>query len=176
MRPASLADHAAIRAVLDAAFGEEGPSQIVDGVRAEGAALVELVVAAGDEIVGYVLFSRMSVTTSFDPPLAGHPDSEAAMQLPFVAGLGPVGVRPGAQNKGYGAELCRAGIEQLRAMGVDAVVVLGHETYYPRFGFAHEATRLITSPFGDREAFMALELTPEALARPLKIDYPAAFG
>jgi putative acetyltransferase len=61
-------------------------------------------------------------------------------------------------------------------LGVEAAVVLGHPPYYPRFGFSHEATARITSPFSDRPAFMAMELTPGALNGSLKVDYPAAFG
>ena len=158
MRLATEADHAAVRAVTDAAFGGPAESRIIEGVRAAGAALVELVAQADGELVGHVLFSRMTVS----PPK-------------FLAALGPVAVRPGAQGRGHGSALCRAGIEVARALGAEAVVVLGHPTYYPRFGFSHEAAKLIASPYADRPAFMAMELVPGALARPLKADYPAAF-
>ena len=124
MRPATAADHAAIRAITDAAFGGPAESRIIDGVRAEGAALVELVAEADGEVVGHVLFSRMTVTPQR-----------------FIAGLGPVAVAPAAQGAGHGAALCRAGIEAVRALGAEAVVVLGHPTYYPRFGFSAEAAR-----------------------------------
>ncbi len=159
VRPATAADHAAIRSVLDAAFGDDHATLIVDGVRAEGRALAELVAEADGEIVGHVLFSRMTVTPAR-----------------FFAGLGPVGVRPDRQGGGHGAALCRAGIEAARALGAEAVVVLGHPTYYPRFGFSHDATAKLASPFAERPAFMALALVPGALDAPLKVDYPAAFG
>ena len=158
MRLATEADHAAVRAVTDAAFGGPAESRIIEGVRAAGAALVELVAQADGELVGHVLFSRMTVS----PPK-------------FLAALGPVAVRPGAQGRGHGSALCRTGIEAVRALGAEAVVVLGHPAYYPRFGFTHEAAKLIASPYADRPAFMAMELVPGALARPLKADYPAAF-
>ena len=159
LRQATAADHAAIRAVTDAAFGGPAESKIIEGVRAEGAALVELVSEHEGEVVGHVLFSRMTVS----PPR-------------FIAALGPVAVRPDAQGRGHGEALCRAGIAAVRALGCEAVVVLGHPTYYPRFGFSREAARQIASPYAERPAFMAMELAPGALAHPLKADYPAAFG
>ena len=159
VRPAVPADHAAIRAVLTAAFGDDHAALIVDGVRAEGAVLAELVAEDAGEIVGQVLMNRMTVSPAR-----------------LLAGLGPVGVRPDRQNQAIGDVLCRAGIDAVRALGAEAVVVLGHPPYYPRFGFAHAATAKITSPFSDRPAFMAMALAPGALDQPLKVDYPAAFG
>ncbi len=159
VRPAVRADYPAIRAIVDAAFGGPDESRIIDGVRAEGAALADLVAEAEGEIVGHILFSRMTVS----PPR-------------FIAGLAPVAVRPDRQGRGVGDMLCRAGIQAVRALGAEAVVVLGHPSYYPRFGFSAKAARSIASPYAGNAAFMAMELTPGALAQPLKADYPAAFG
>ena len=159
MRPATAADHAAIRRVEIAAFGREDEARMVEAARAEGAVLAELVAEQNGEIVGHILFSRMTVTPAR-----------------FFAGLAPVAVSPKAQGRGIGAALCRAGIEAVRTLGAAAVVVLGHPDYYPRFGFSAEAARRLASPYAGSPAFMALELTPGALAAPLKVDYPAAFG
>jgi putative acetyltransferase len=159
VRPALPADHAAIRAVETAAFGHPDEADIVEAVRAEGAALVELVAEADGQLVGHILFSRMTVTPAR-----------------LIAALGPVAVSPDAQGRGVGAALCRAGIQAVRALGAEAVVVLGHPTYYPRFGFSAEAAHRLASPYARRSAFMALELTPGSLGAPLKVDYPAAFG
>ena len=159
MRPATVADHAAIRRVEAAAFGRPDEAAMVEAARAEGVTLVELVEERDGEIVGHILFSRMKVKPA-----------------KFIAGLAPVAVAPEAQGGGIGAALCRAGIEAVRAMGAEAVVLLGHPDYYPRFGFSTEAARLMASPYAGSPAFMALELTPGALACPLKVDFPAAFG
>ena len=152
-------DFPAIHAVEAAAFGREVEALIVEGVRAEGAALLELVAEEDGEIVGHILFSRMS--------------TEPVRRF---AGLAPVAVRPDQQGRGWGEALCRAGIAQLAAMGAESVVVLGHQGYYPRFGFSRDAAAKIASPYAHLPAFMALELTPGALAAPIKVDYPRAFG
>lgn len=65
------------------------------------------------------------------------------------------------QREGIGSALVNAGLDQCRSLGVGAVVVLGHPSYYPRFGF-HTAARIgigceYDSP---EEAFMAIELIP----------------
>lgn len=161
IRPASAADHAAIRAVTDAAFAESPGDEagIIEGVRTEGLALVELVAESGGDVVGHILFSRMRA----EPQLA-------------VAALGPLAVAPALQRTGVGSDLTRAGIEACRALGMQAVVVLGHPPYYPRFGFSAAAAARLTSPYAGSPAFMALALEPGALHQPLKVDYPAAFG
>jgi putative acetyltransferase len=165
IRPAEPRDYRAIRPLVEAAFATADhasgtEADIVEGVRAEGAVLAELVAEDGGQIVGHALFSRMSC----DPPQR------------FFAGLGPIAALPGRQRLGVGSALARAGIEACRAAGAEAVVVLGHVGYYPRFGFSADAARQLASPYAGSPSFMALELTPGALSAPLKVDYPAAFG
>ncbi|HWA61250.1 MAG TPA: N-acetyltransferase [Caulobacteraceae bacterium] len=158
VRDATPADYAAIRPIVAAAFGRDMEADIVEGVRAEGAVLVELVAEDG-RVEGHVLFSRMRC----DPPK-------------LVAGMGPVSVLPERQDAGLGGAMIRAGIEACRAAGCEAIVLLGHPTYYPRFGFSAETARAIVSPYAGSPAFMAMELKPGALAQPIRIDFPAAFG
>ncbi len=99
-----------------------------------------------------MLFTNVTVTTADGDEMG-------------LLSLAPVGVLPSRQNEGIGTMLIEAGLEQLRAEGHPAVVVLGHPSYYPRFGFVP------ASSFGLRwemdapdEAFMALELSAGALA------------
>jgi putative acetyltransferase len=151
-------DHAAIRAVETAAFGQPDEAGMVEASRAAGGALVELVAEREGRVVGHILMNRMTVS----PPK-------------LMAGLAPVAVDPAFQGQKIGDALCRAGIEAVRALGAEAVVVLGHPNYYPRFGFSHAATARIASPYAGREAFMALELVPGALTAPVEVNYPKAF-
>ncbi len=159
VRAAASGDFAAISKVVTAAFGQPIEAAIIEGVRAEGATVCELVAEEAGLVVGHVLFSRMAVS----PPR-------------FIAALGPLAVAPRTQNRGVGSALSRAGVERCRALGCEALVVLGHPTYYPRFGFSPAAAVALASPYAGRPAFMALALAPGALDEPLTVAYPAAFG
>jgi putative acetyltransferase len=161
IRPAAPADYAAISQITTAAFGgpEGGEAGIIEGVRREGAVLAEFVAEDDGAVVGHVLFSRMRA----DPPR-------------LVAGLGPLAVTPGRQNSGLGQALSMAGVAACRELGAEAIVVLGHPNYYPRFGFSAEAAAQIASPYAGRPSFMAMALRPGALDQPIKVDYPAAFN
>jgi putative acetyltransferase len=57
------------------------------------------------------------------------------------------------------------------------VVVLGHPTYYPRFGFAPARHWNLTGDYGDSDAFQFLPITPAAAAlRGGHIRYAPEFG
>lgn len=158
VRPAGPSDYAAIREIETAAFGQPDEADLVEAVRADGDALIELVAEADGEVVGHILFSPMDC----DPPAK-------------VAALAPVAVRPAAQNGGVGVALNQAGLEACRAAGVELVVVLGHADYYPRFGFSAELAKRVRAPFSG-PSFMALELKPGVLAEERTVRYAPAFG
>jgi putative acetyltransferase len=44
-------------------------------------------------------------------------------------------VLPELQNKGIGSLLVIEGIKRVKETGCPFIIVLGHENYYPRFGF-----------------------------------------
>jgi putative acetyltransferase len=125
--------------------------------------LVELVaVAAREVIVGHILFSHLPVHTS-----------DGAI-VPAAA-LAPMAVLPAYQRSGVGSALVRAGLQACADGGAQAVIVLGHPEYYPRFGFSAEAARGLRAPFSG-PAFMALELAPGALPADGEVRYARAFG
>jgi putative acetyltransferase len=68
------------------------------------------------------------------------------------------------QRQGIGSRLVRAGLVACQQAGYDAVVVLGHVDYYPRFGFTRAEDYGLESEYDAGDAFMALELHPLALA------------
>jgi putative acetyltransferase len=160
VRRESPRESAAVRSVNEAAFGRSHEADLVDRLRTT--VLASFVAEHDEQIVGHLLFSRIWIDT------AGGP-------LAAVA-LAPMSVMPERQRQGVGGLLIRQGLDWLREQGEQVVLVLGHPNYYPRFGFSSHRTRALTHPFPP-DAFMALELSPGALAGIRgSVRYPDAFG
>src|ERR1051326_8619687 len=80
------------------------------------------------------------------------------------------------QRRGIGSALIVRGIEECRAAGWPAIIVVGHTGYYPRFGFSAALVSHLESPYAGTH-FMGLELRSGALTRVFgRVRYPAAFG
>jgi len=158
IRPAAPEDNDAIHAVVAAAFGQPDEADLVDALRADGDALVELVAVEDDTIVGHILFSPLQTDTGAR-----------------FAALAPLSVTPGRQKDGLGTMLMQVGHELCRAAGAEAVIVLGHPAYYPRVGYSAEAAQAVAAPFSG-PSLMALALKPGALDRPVRVTYAKAFG
>lgn len=150
-----------IRRLNRAAFGGHDEENLVDRLRKEGDVLASLVAVIGNDVLGHILFSRLEV--------GGSQKTNSA------AALEPMAVLPDWQGQGIGTRLMMTGLALCRSRGVDAVFVLGHPGYYPRFGFSAEKARSVTAPFSGK-AFMALEIRRGVLADGLTLDYPPAFG
>ena len=94
-----------------------------------------------------------------------------------AAALAPMAVSPECQRQGIGSQLVIEGLARIRQKEIEAVMVLGHTTYYPRFGFSPILTQKLASPFHGIAAFMALELVDGALSgQKGSVKYPKAFG
>ncbi len=151
-----------VREVNEAAFGRSDEADLIDRLRVEGVILLSLVAQFDGQIVGHILFSRMTVETVQGPVGA--------------VSLAPMAVLPDHQGRRVGSQLVRRGLADLRDRGERIVIVLGHKDYYPRFGFSSEKACNLISPF-PRDAFMVLELSEGALAGVYgAVRYPPAFG
>lgn len=161
IRTESAADHASIRAVVQAAFadsahGDHGEARIVDALRGDGALTVSMVADLDGDVIAHIAVSPVSVDGKH---LGWH-------------GLGPVAVAPAHQGRGVGFALVQAALQQLRASGSAGCVVLGDSGYYRRFGFAPvDGLRYPHAPPG---YFMAMAFggtAPQGV-----VDYHAAFS
>ena len=162
IRGRTAADDAAIRQLNDDTFGGHYESRLIEDLRAAGLDAVELVAIENDDIVGHILFSVLATTID-------------RQTVPALA-LAPMAVRPDRQRRGIGSALVRAGLDLARDRDWRAIIVLGHKGYYPRFGFSAALARPLEAPFSG-DAFMALELAPDALrGEKGRVTYPPAFG
>jgi len=155
----------AIAAVTQAAFAKEygsgdGEVALIAALRADGDVALELAAVADAAVVGHVLFSILTV-------------EPATIR---VAALAPVCAAVDRQRSGIGSALIREGLTRCKALGFDAVAVLGDPEYYRKFGFTRDAARALESEYsGDH--FQAVELNPGVLAGgPWKLVYPRAFS
>lgn len=156
------ADDDTIRRLNDTAFGGSYESRLIVDLRTAGLAVIELVSIDGTEVVGHIMMSTLDVS------IANKPVRSLA--------LAPMSVQPGRQRQGIGSALIRAALHRAQQQGWQAVIVLGHPDYYPRFGFSAALARPLASPFSG-DAFMALELVPDALKGGAgRVIYPPAFG
>lgn len=143
-----------MREVVNLAFqnDDEGEADLIEALRAEPGYTPELsLVAVRDgAIVGHVIFSEARIET----------DSGV---VPAMA-LGPLCVHPDRQQQGIGGQLVREGLEACRRQGHRIAVVIGHSTYYPRFGFQRGRPLGIEMSLGRLEqSRMVMELAPGAL-------------
>lgn len=155
-------DWAAVHALNASAFETPVEAGLVGALRVQAQPVVSLVAEHAGSVVGHILFSPVS--------LSGHSRLN-------IMGLAPMAVAPSHQRHGIGSTLVRAGLERCRALGVGAVVVLGHPEYYPRFGFSPAVRFGIGSEYeAPEEAFMVAELQPGFLQGVSgTIQYHAAF-
>lgn len=157
IRQETAADYEAVFQLIKAAFANEEFSDhkeqfLVQRLRKTEAFIPELSLVAENKnaIVGHILLTRIRIKNE-------------QSQFESLA-LAPVTVLPDVQGNGIGRQLIEHAHEIARQLGHTSVVLLGHEDYYPRFGYqpAHEFG--IRLPFDvPKENCMAVELTENAL-------------
>ncbi len=153
-------DANAIARLTEAAFANAPHSShtehfIVAALREAGQLSVSLVALEGEDLVGHVAVSPVTLSS-------GDAD---------WYGLGPISVRPARQGRGIGSALMAEAIEKLKAMGSAGCVLLGDPGYYARFGF--EACGQLVLPGVPAEYFQALPLTDGVPAA--EVRYHSAF-
>lgn len=163
-------DIAAIDAVIGpafrAAFDSQEEVRLVHDLRRDRDLVLSLVAEEDGEIVGTVQFCRAMV-------------EDGARFVPAVI-LAPVAVAVGRQKQGIGSALIRAGLKTLAARGEDLVFLIGHPTYYGRFGFDSKAAEAYLCPWskeaGEAHQVVAIGADDEARPKRGRVHYPAAFA
>ena len=119
------ADHAAIRAVVAAAFNSPIEARLVDDIRASEHFVPEwsLVAEVDGRVVGHVLVGYCEVV-----------DGDTRRRVPNLA---PLAVAPEYHGRGIGSALVRAVTALVDERGEPLVILEGAPGYYGRFGFEH---------------------------------------
>ena len=142
IRPERPEDAEAIARVVGDAFGGDDEVRLVAAMRDRGELVYSLVAEEDGEVVGHIALSEVTV------------EGARAATL----GLAPVAVTPTRQGEGIGGALIDDALRRAAADGWRAVVLLGHASYYPRFGFEPAAPLGLTGDYGDHDSWMARSL------------------
>ena len=79
--------------------------------------------------------------------------------------LGPLAVHPDLRGCGIGSSLMRRALDDARRLNHGAVLLVGDEAFYRRFGFSVDLTGGLSLPgLDDPNRFLGLELRRSALA------------
>ena len=143
-------DYAGIYALIKAAFAgtehSDGDEQELPGrLRKQEEFIPELSLVAelDGQLAGHILFCKITI--------GGHP----------VLCLGVVSVPPQFQCQGIGGALIEEGHAVARSLGISVCVLVGHQDYYPRFGYQPAHLHGITFPFDAPEECKLVKLLSE---------------
>jgi putative acetyltransferase len=140
-------DYGEVIQIVSEAFGNEAEARLVEKLRK--IPHISMIALLDGKIIGHICFSPVSI--------------ENAEQTNFL-GLAPMAVSPEFQNQGIGSKLIREALKVCTENGHEAIFVLGHPDYYPRFGFEIAKPRGFTCEYPVKdEHFMVLELKQNAL-------------
>lgn len=159
-------DFNAVFEVNKFAFGQDNEANLVELLRQSNAFDPELSLVAtlDNKIVGHILFTKIKIV------------NDDKIEIESLA-LAPMAVKPEFQHKGIGGQLIKHGLDKARELQYKSVIVLGHENYYPKFGFVPADKWKIKPPYDvPTNVFMALELVTDGLKNTNGIvKYPKEF-
>ncbi len=125
---------------------------------------LSLVAEVNSQIVGYILLTKINIVDA-------NADSYTSLAL------APIAVLQTFQGNGIGGKLIETAHRKAKELGFGSVVLLGHENYYPKFGYRLTKEFGIKLPFNVPEAnCMAIELNENSLQDVSGIvQYPKEF-
>lgn len=156
LRDATETDHAAVRALVVAAFDTPAEADLIERLRPAGDVVIERVAVEGEAVIGHAILSRMTGPVR-------------------ALGLAPLAVAPAARRRGVAAALVTDMLGSARRDGWRMVFVLGDPAYYRRFGFSAATAAPFESPYAG-PYLMALVLGDDPPALSGRADYAPAFA
>ncbi|KAF2331614.1 GNAT family N-acetyltransferase [Flavobacterium nitrogenifigens] len=170
LRQENKNDFESVFHLIEKAFEKEEYSDhkeqfLVERLRKSDAFIPELSIVAeiDNKIVGHILFTKLEIKS----------ESQIFQSL----ALAPVSVLPEFQGKGIGSKLILHGHEIAKGLGYKSVILLGHQDYYPRFGYELCEKYNIKMPFDvPAENCMVIALVEDGLKGISgEVVYPSAF-
>ncbi len=170
IRQETVADYPIVFNLIEKAFRKEVLSDkkeqfLVERLRKSNGFIPELTLVAEiqQQIVGYILLSKIIIDAGTDKYI--------------TLALAPVAVLPDFQKKGIGGQLIEKAHQTAKELGFQSIILLGHEKYYPKFGYQPLHQFGIFLPFdAPKENCMAIELVPDALKnKEGNVIYPKEF-
>ncbi len=157
--------------LIEKAFESEQMSDhkeqfLVQKLRKSNAFIPELsmIAESKNKIVGHILLTKLKIKNE-------------QKQFDSLA-LAPVSVLPEYQGKGIGGKLILESHKKAKELGYKSIVLLGHDKYYPRFGYEQADKYGIELPFEvPKENCMVIELVENGLKGVSgMVEYPKEFN
>ncbi|GAA3733456.1 N-acetyltransferase [Flavobacterium ginsengisoli] len=170
LRQENKNDFESVFHLIEKAFEKEEYSDhkeqfLVERLRKSDAFIPELSIVAeiDNHIIGHILFTKLEIKNE-------------SQTFPSLA-LAPVSVLPEFQGKGVGSKLILHGHEIAKSLGYKSVILLGHQDYYPKFGYELCEKYNIKMPFDvPTENCMVIALAEDGLKGVSgEVVYPKAF-
>ena len=157
IRQETAEDNLDVFKIIEQAFREEEFSDhkeqfLVERLRLSQDFIPELSIIAEyrNEIVGHILLTRIQIKNK--------------NQVFESLALAPVSVKPEFQNKGIGGLLINEAHKKAKELEFETIILLGHENYYPKFGYKLTSKYNIKLPFEAPEKnCMIISLTKNGL-------------
>nr|WP_293844767.1 N-acetyltransferase [uncultured Arsenicibacter sp.] len=171
IRKEEIKDYNEVFQLIENAFKDEEYTDhkehfLVERLRKSESFVPELSIVAeiDNQIVGYILLTKIKII------------DDKSKQVTSLA-LAPVAVLKKHQGKGVGGSLIRQAHQIAKELKFGSIILLGHEKYYPKFGYEMTKKYGIKLPFDvPDENCMLIELTENALKGITGIvEYPKEF-
>ncbi|MED7788920.1 N-acetyltransferase [Francisella sp. 19X1-34] len=162
IRYEQLKDQESVYQLIASSFETDDEEKLVRLLHTDHQSLISLVADIDNTIVGQIVLSKM----------------ESKASNISIFGLAPMSVAPKYQNQGIGSKLVETVIKEAKKNNIDAIFVLGHPSYYPRFGFKPTSEYQIKCQYDvPSDVFMVLDLTNKLSAlKGQTVYYAKEFG